>query len=166
MSLNIPARNLVPWPTTTVGPAGAVVARIRVGWRKRLRLRTGPLAVGSTLLLADAVLRGQRLVPFVLFLLGAFIFAAAPLHYTLTDRGLKLGGGDFRYWTEFAGVSTSHGQIRLQPVGGGRLVTLRLSRAQAAELEPVVRRWIWASYRGAEPRRPMVLHPQPHRHSA
>ncbi len=165
MSLNIPARNVVPWPMTTAGPAEAV-ARIRVGWRERLRLRAGPLAVGSALLLADAVLRGPRLVPFVLYLLGVFLLGAVPIHYTLTDRGLQLGGGGFRYWTEFAGVSASHGQIRLQPVGGGHLVTLRLSRAQAAELEPVVRRWIWASYRGAEPRRPMVLQPQPHRRSA
>ncbi len=105
MFLSIPAWHSVPWPTTTVGPEGAVVARIRVGWRERLRLHAGPLAGGAALLLVDVLLRGPQPVPFALFLLGALLLVAVPLHYTVTDRRLRLGRTGFRRWTEFAGVS-------------------------------------------------------------
>ncbi len=105
MVLNLPSQHVVLWPTTPAGPEGEVVARIRVGWRERLRLHAGPLASGTTLLLADAVLRGPQPVPFALFLLGALLLVAVPLHYTVTDRGLWPGRTGFRRWTEFAGVS-------------------------------------------------------------
>ncbi len=166
MLLNFPARHVVPSHITTADPEGAVVARVRVGWRERLLLHTSPLAGGAALLLADVALRGPRPVPLALFLLGALLLVGMPLHYTLTDRGIRLGRAGFRRWTEFAGVSAAHGQIRLKPVGGERLVTLRVSRTQAADLESVLRRQIWASYRGVGPRRPTIVPDHPHRRSA
>ncbi|MDP9472274.1 MAG: hypothetical protein M3Q71_16675 [Chloroflexota bacterium] len=146
------ARHLVPRSAIPAGPEGEVVARIRVGRRERLHLHVGPLAVGAALLLADVALSGPRPISFALYLLGALLLVAVPLHYTVTDQGLRLGHAGFRRWTEFAGVSASRGQIRLQPVDGGRRVTLWLSSAAAADLEPVLRHRIWASYRGVQPR--------------
>lgn len=149
------ARYRHSWSSAT---PGTVVVTVRLSWRERLRLQVDALVGGAGLVLIDAALRGPRVITFGLLGSCLLLSVAVPLHYTVTDQGFQLGRSRFRRWTEFAGLSTSRGRIRLQPVSGGRRMTRRLSDTAAAELEPVLRRQIWTAYRGTEP---MVERPGP-----
>lgn len=75
---------------------------------------THALALGVTIAL---VLAGLASAWWLLVTVASFIaILAVPQKYVVTTRGIRTGRGNFRRWTEFAGVYRSRAGARLQTI--------------------------------------------------
>ncbi|MDQ4044301.1 MAG: hypothetical protein M3173_02480 [Chloroflexota bacterium] len=77
------------------------------------------------------------------------LLVAAPVRYTLTPIGIRVGWTPFRRWTEFAGVTRAPGGARLQGAAGTRGLHIWLSGSRGDdEFILLLRRMITGAYKG------------------
>ena len=115
------------------------------------RLRMHALPALLTLALGVALVAAADMAWWLLALplLSAVLLVTVPVHYPLTDVGIRLGRSAFRRWTEFAGVQRAPGGARLKPVAGFRGYHIWLSRSRGDdEFLQVLRMLIRSAYKG------------------
>lgn len=93
----------------------------------KIRMHLWP-TIGAFLLATGLVLTGNLpwwglAAPIV----STILLLTLPVHYTITDRGIRLGWTEFRRWTEFAGVRRARFGARLVGVSGKRGLAIWLS---------------------------------------
>lgn len=101
----------------------------------------------------------------ILVTLASFLaILAVPQRYVVTTRGIRTGRGNFRRWTEFAGVYRSRAGARLQTIGRGTDVPIWLSgEVGDDEFVHLLRTLVRDSYKGklmAVPQPPFPERPQ------
>lgn len=75
---------------------------------------------------------------------------ALPLHYTISEKGIRRSFGTFRRWTEFAGVERSFGGARLKPLPRTRPAHIWLSGSRGDdEFLHLLRTLIRNAYKGS-----------------
>ncbi|MBA2248213.1 MAG: hypothetical protein H0W23_08795 [Chloroflexia bacterium] len=130
--------------------------------RARMHLAAGALtaAVAVTLASVDAASWWILAVPAVSYILQVLV----PIHYTLTDIGLRLGWTGFHRWTEFAAVRRAPGGARLIGVQRGRGMHVWLSGSRGDdEFIHFLKQMIRDAYKGDRTTVPLPVPPGPRR---
>lgn len=134
-----------PWPIHDRGP---VIRREAVTLLGRLRMLGRPLL----LLIALAAVgwwAGRASVWTVAAVaLGSLALLAAPVSYTLTPEGIRLGRLPLRRWTEFAGVARRRWSVRLQGVGARGMTVWLSGDREDDEFVLLLRQLVRGSYQG------------------
>lgn len=86
---------------------------------------------------------------------------ALPQSYVVTTRGIRTGRGNFRRWTEFAGVYRSPAGVTLQTIGRLPNVPIWLARTRGDdEFVHLLRTLVRDSYKGKLIDRPVPQGPE------
>lgn len=103
------------------------------------------LIVTCALIVADLASSWWLLVA----MLSALGLLAISQDYTVTTSGIRVGNGNFRRWTEFAGVYRSPAGAKLQTIGRGRDLPIWLAGSRDDdEFVYLLRRLVRDSYKG------------------
>lgn len=115
--------------------------------RARMHLSAGALTLAVAVALASGGAASWWILalPTVSYVLQVLV----PIHYTLTDIGLRLGWTAFHRWTEFAAVRRAPGGARLIGVQRGRGMHVWLSGSRGDdEFIHFLKQMIRGAYKG------------------
>jgi hypothetical protein len=134
-----------PWRIHERGPvirreAVTLLGRLRMLWRPLLML-VGLAVAGWRLGYASAWAIGA-------VFLGSLALVAAPVAYTLTPEGIRLGRLPLRRWTEFAGVARRRWSVRLPGVGARGMTVWLSGDRDDDEFVLLLRQLVRGSYQG------------------
>ncbi len=128
---------------------GAPILISRVPLLARIRMHVvpaaGSLALAVVLAFRDNAAWWMLAIP----LLSGVTLFALPVHYTITETGIRLGWTRFRRWTEFAGVRRAPGGARLAGVHKARGMHIWLSGSRGDdEFLQFLRQMVRGAYKG------------------
>lgn len=128
---------------------GARMVTVRLPLLARLRMQALPAALITLLAI---VLTAYGVAPWwatPAAIAAMAVLAAIPISYVLTSEGIRLGWGEFRRWTEFAGVVRDRGGARMLGAAGTRPYRIWLSGSRGDdEFLHLLRTMIKAAYKG------------------
>jgi hypothetical protein len=140
---------LIPIGFTSRRIEGNVVRTMRLPLLSRLKRHGISTAVTLTTAITLAGLGLASPWWTLLALVSATALVIMPQAYVLTTRGIRTGHGNFRRWTEFAGVHRSAAGATLQPIRRGPGMPIWLSGSREDdEFVHLLRTLIRDSYKG------------------
>jgi hypothetical protein len=134
-----------PWPIHGRGP---VIRREAVTLLGRLRMLGRPLLLLVALAVVGWRLGHASVWAVAAVVVGAVALLAAPVSYTLTPEGIRLGRLPLRRWTEFAGVARRRWSVRLQGVGARGMTVWLSGDREDDEFVLLLRQLVRGSYQG------------------
>jgi hypothetical protein len=146
---------LLPIGFTSRRVEGAIIRTMPIPLLSRLKRHAISTIVT---VLAACVLAGFGMASpwwIAVAMISAAGLVAMPQAYVLTTRGIRTGHGNFRRWTEFAGVHRSAAGATLQPIRRGPGLPIWLSGSREDdEFVYQLRTLIRDSYKGKIPPAP------------
>lgn len=116
---------LIAWsPTET---EGELLLGIPITLYGRIKMLAVPVALGMLIAILAWVLRVMPWWGVALVGAAHLVVLSIPISYTLTTTGIRAGHGQFRRWTEFAGVQRSRPGALLQGAQGKHSYPIFLS---------------------------------------
>jgi hypothetical protein len=128
---------------------GTVIRIVSIPLLARMKRHAVPTVI--TLLVATVLIVANVASPIwlLVWLVSAIGLLLVPQSYTVTTRGIRVGRGNFRRWTEFAGVHRSRAGATLQTIRRGPGMPIWLSGARGDdEFVHLLRSLIRDSYKG------------------
>jgi hypothetical protein len=128
---------------------GTVIQVLSIPLLARMKRHAVPVII--TLIVTAALIMVDVASPLwlVAWLVSSVGLLAVPQAYTVTTRGIRTGRGNFRRWTEFAGVHRSPAGAMLQTIRPGPGMPIWLSGARGDdEFVHLIRSLIRDSYKG------------------
>ena len=116
---------LIAWsPTST---EGELLVTMPITLYARLKMIALPAVLGLGIAMITTLLRSMPIWALGLVLFVHIVALSIPISYTLTSSGIRAGYGQFRRWTEFAGVRRSRTGALLQGAQGKQSYPIFLS---------------------------------------
>jgi uncharacterized protein (DUF58 family) len=128
---------------------GTVIQILSIPLLARMKRHAVPAVI--TLIVTAALIATDIASPWwlIVWLVSSLGLLTVPQAYTVTTRGIRVGRGNFRRWTEFAGVHRSPAGAMLQTIKPGPGMPIWLAGARGDdEFVHLLRSLIRNSYKG------------------